>query len=341
MAMAHYDDADQLHTEKELRKVISSYPKILDKRIRGDLDHYCLELINYSKMIVCAFSDKNISIKVFSQKDIHIVDSQTISLSSHIELDLDHKGSYISFYFLVPGIGHGLRVNGFIHRDNLIKINNLYLHCARAAARAQLWQIDSNASNKEVDDYNASNKKVDDSICPDKFLELSSYLLIKTMSRNNETELSPRGDENNVAYALGDGTLFIPERPGNKVAISLRNILENDRVELIFFIAERNLIMIVQGKAVITKNAKLLKQGAINGKRPKLGTLITQCQFNIQELMGLKHDSPWEKENHIETNQVTKFSKALSAHMTGEGLLGKASAPVIDIIVKNDMKHLY
>lgn len=343
MAITNYYNADQLRTEKELRKVISSYPKILDKRIRADLDHHCLELINHSKMVVSAFNVESENIRVLSSDDVEIVDSQTLNLHKRLELNLYGNGSYISLYFLVPGIGHGLRVNGFISPTYELKINNVYLHCARAAARAELWKIESYSEIRSIEGPTDTKEPLipEEIISPKKFLTLSPFLFIKTMNKRGETEISPRGDMKSVALLIDEETLFIPERPGNKVAISLRNILDYNSIELVFFIPGNNWIMTAQGKANISQKTELLQRGIINGKRPKLGILIRQCQFDIQVLSGLEHDSPWKKQNHIEVNQVTKFSKALSAHMNGEGLLGKASAPVIDVIVKNDMKNLY
>lgn len=343
MAITLYDDADRLCTEKQLRKVISNYPKILDKRIRADLDHYCLELIRHSKMVVSAFSDMNLGIQVFSNNDIKVVDSLTLNLQQGLELGLNEEGSYISLYFLVPGIGHGLRVNGFINQAHELKINNVYLHCARAAARAELWKIESYSEIRSIAEPTDTKEPLipEEIISPKKFLALSPFLFIKTMNKRGETEISPRGDMKSVALLIDEETLFIPERPGNKVAISLRNILEDNSIELVFFIPGNNWIMTAQGKATVSQNADLLQRGVISGKRPKLGILISQSQFDVQKLSGFEHDSPWNAENHIETHQISKFSKALSAHMTGEGLLGKASAPVIDVIVRNDMKNLY
>ena len=74
-------------------------------------------------------------------------------------------------------------------------------------------------------------------ISVDTFLQHSAYLFLKT--RNNgqgQVELSPRGDQPGFVNRVAPNTLFIPERPGNKVAVSLRNILQDEDVELLMFL---------------------------------------------------------------------------------------------------------
>lgn len=76
------------------------------------------------------------------------------------------------------------------------------------------------------------------------------------------------------------------------------------------------------------------------GDSERQAFLISDCCFSIEKIIVLEKVQPWLNEYQIEPSWLTKFSKALSAHMNGEGLLGKASPPMIDAIVKHDMRNL-
>jgi PPOX class probable FMN-dependent enzyme len=77
--------------------------------------------------------------------------------------------------------------------------------------------------------------------------------------------------------------LLIPERPGNRLADSLRNILANPHVALLFVVPGVTDTMRVNGRATITTDAGLLAPSTVEGKTPRLGLLVdvdeayTQC----------------------------------------------------------------
>ena len=334
MVLIKDNHGQQITSEIQLRKIISAYPKILDKRIRPELDRYCFELIKFSRFIVAAYPDASYPMMPLSSKEVLIEDSKTIRLPFNRETCLTSDCTYASLYFMVPGVGHGLRVNGKIQRDEthlVLKIKSTYLHCARAAARAELWS-NAEASSQAEANYLTS---------PKTFISASPFLLMKTMNEAGETELSPRGDHHGFVHLIDPHCIFIPERPGNKVAVSTRNILKNTNVEILMLVPGIDAVMHIHGNAVLTQNDQLLDLAVVKNKRPKLGVLLEQCKFTIKQCKAIQETQLWLNENHINPDRLTRFSKALSAHMNGNGLIGKAATPFINAIVKNDMKKLY
>src|SRR6185295_12410731 len=68
------------------------------------------------------------------------------------------------------------------------------------------------------------------------FIERASLVFLATSSRDGSCDVSPRGDPAGFVRILDDATLLLPERPGNRLADSLRNILANPHVGLLFVI---------------------------------------------------------------------------------------------------------
>ena len=82
---------------------------------------------------------------------------------------------------------------------------------------------------------------------------------------------------------LDDRTLLLPERPGNRIADTLRNILANPHVGLLFLVPGVTETFRVNGRASLTTDPELLRPCAVEGRVPKLGILVqvdeayTQC----------------------------------------------------------------
>jgi PPOX class probable FMN-dependent enzyme len=107
-----------------------------------------------------------------------------------------------------------------------------------------------------------------------KFIELSPFMCLATSDRAGNCDVSPRGDPRGFVRILDDQTLLIPERPGNRLADSLRNLLENPRVGLLFIIPGVTDTFRVNGRATLTTDRALLASSAVEGKVPSLGILV-------------------------------------------------------------------
>lgn len=116
-----------------------------------------------------------------------------------------------------------------------------------------------------------------------RFVQLSPFVCLATSDAEGRCDVSPRGDPAGFVRVLDDRTLLIPERPGNKLADSLRNILANPRLGLLFVIPGVGDTFRVNGRATLTTDPALLAPCAVEGKPPRLGILVdveeayTQC----------------------------------------------------------------
>ncbi|HEY1532450.1 MAG TPA: pyridoxamine 5'-phosphate oxidase family protein [Polyangiaceae bacterium] len=107
-----------------------------------------------------------------------------------------------------------------------------------------------------------------------RFIELSPFLCLASSDGAGNCDVSPRGDPRGFVRILDDQTLLLPERPGNRLADSLRNVLQNPKVGLLFVIPGVTDTFRVNGRATLTTDAALLAPSAVEGKLPTLGLLI-------------------------------------------------------------------
>lgn len=108
------------------------------------------------------------------------------------------------------------------------------------------------------------------------------------------TDCTPRGDEPGFVRVIDEHTLELPDRRGNNRLDSLRNIVEDGRVSLLFLIPQRIDSMRVNGRAVITTDPDVLASHAIDGKAPATVIRITVEQAYSQCGKALIRSKLWD-----------------------------------------------
>jgi len=339
-----------IDSEDALRSIIKPYPKVMDKRIQTALDNHCLEFIEHARIAAIGFNHDSLGIQIISLTETHlsIINPTQLRVTLANMATLTNQDMTIAYsaYFLIPGVDHGLRVNGLAHiksepdADVTLAVSAAYFQCSRASVRANLWGkiIDQPLLDKQPLTGNASQTLTE---AGKRFLSMSSYLLMFTKNKQCQTEISPRGDDEQVAIPLDNKTLIIAERLGNKVAISLRNIIDQPSLILSFILPGCYKVLQLTGEACITKDEALLKPLSIKGKAPKLGILVAITEQKIMDILGLRNTNLWDANHHVDSKRLTAFPKVMAEHMNGRGLLGKASAPIVKAIVNHDLNNLY
>jgi hypothetical protein len=104
-------------------------------------------------------------------------------------------------------------------------------------------------------------------------IEASPFALLAT-SGPGGLDVSPRGDPPGFVVVQDEKTLLIPERRGNNRADSLRNLLVDPRVALLFLIPGVGETLRVNGRATITTDPALLARFAMDGRLPKCVLVI-------------------------------------------------------------------
>lgn len=98
-------------------------------------------------------------------------------------------------------------------------------------------------------------------------------------------DCSPRGDAPGFVRVLDDQTLLLPDRPGNNRIDSLRNIVQNPQVALLFLIPGVGESLRINGRAEISLDPELLELGRAQGKLPRsvLRIQIDSCYFQCSK----------------------------------------------------------
>lgn len=132
------------------------------------------------------------------------------------------------------------------------------------------------------------------------FIERAPFVCIATAAPDGSCDVSPRGDPPGFVRILDERTLLVPERPGNKLADSLRNILANPHIGLLFVIPGVGDTFRVNGRATLTTDAALLAPCAVEGKAPKLGILVDIDEAYTQCSKAFLRAQLWDPSRHVD-----------------------------------------
>jgi uncharacterized protein len=131
------------------------------------------------------------------------------------------------------------------------------------------------------------------------FVERSPFLCLATSAADGTCDVSPRGDPAGFVRVLDERTLLLPDRPGNRLADSLRNVLENPNVGLLFIVPGVTDTLRVNGRASIVTDPGLLEPCAVEGKVPKLGLRIEVDQVFTHCSKAFLRAGLWDPERYV------------------------------------------
>jgi uncharacterized protein len=143
------------------------------------------------------------------------------------------------------------------------------------------------------------------------FIERSPFVCVATASPDGGLDVSPRGDPPGFVRVLDDHTLLLPERPGNRIADTLTNLLSDPRIALLFLIPGVGDTFRVIGQAIIVDDSELLAPSAIEGKVPRLGILVAVQRAYTQCSKALIRSDLWNPEHHIERSELPSSGQIL------------------------------
>ena len=143
------------------------------------------------------------------------------------------------------------------------------------------------------------------------FVERAPFVCIATARPDGGLDVSPRGDPAGFVRILDERTLLLPDRPGNKIADTLTNLLVDDRVALLFLIPGVGDSFRVNGRGTVTDDDELLAPSTVDGKPPKLGILVATEEAYTQCSKALIRSDLWNPEKHIDRDELPSGGEIL------------------------------
>jgi PPOX class probable FMN-dependent enzyme len=143
------------------------------------------------------------------------------------------------------------------------------------------------------------------------FIERSPFVCIATARPDGGLDVSPRGDPPGFVRVLDERTLLLPERPGNRIADSLTNLLSDPRIAMLFLIPGIGDTFRINGEGQIVEDPGLLAPSAVEGKIPKLGIRVSIREAYTQCPKALIRSDLWNPDRHLERSELPSSGEIL------------------------------
>lgn len=151
----------------------------------------------------------------------------------------------------------------------------------------------------------ASLIKVADRLIPGyrRFIEASPFLVLATAGPEG-LDCSPRGDRGHVVTIRDDKTVILADRRGNDRIDSLRNIVRDPRVALIFLVPGSTTTLRINGTATISADPGLLASLAIEEKAPRTAVVVTLGEIYFQCSRAVMRARLWEDDAKVDAKDL-------------------------------------
>jgi PPOX class probable FMN-dependent enzyme len=166
------------------------------------------------------------------------------------------------------------------------------------------------------------------------FIGRSPFLVLATADAQGNEDASPKGDGPGFVAVEDARTLLIPERKGNRLMFSLRNILANPQVGIIFLVPGTDETFRVNGTATLSNDPDLLVRLSARGAPALLAIRVTvrECFFHCAK--AFIRSQLWKPELWPARQKIS-FGKILTAQIGG----GEKLAEQVDRAVEQDYKN--
>ena len=154
--------------------------------------------------------------------------------------------------------------------------------------------VNPNALFKEIDYISDDYRQ---------FIEKSPFALVATVAEEG-LDCSPRGDPPGFVRIIDEKTVALPDRRGNNRLDTLKNIVRDPRVSLLFLIPGVGETLRINGTARLSKDPDLCASFTMQGKAPKCVVVVTVGSIYFQCQKALVRSKLWSSEAQIERSEL-------------------------------------
>ena len=144
------------------------------------------------------------------------------------------------------------------------------------------------------------------------YIDASPFVALATAGPEG-LDCSPRGDQPGFVRVHDRKTLMLPDRRGNNRTDSLRNIVRDPRVALLFMIPGSGNTLRVNGRALLSTDGDLLTSFAVDGKAPRSVAVITVEAVYFQCARAIVRSGLWDPANHVDPSSLPSAGQILAA----------------------------
>ncbi|WP_420859587.1 pyridoxamine 5'-phosphate oxidase family protein [Marivivens marinus] len=151
-----------------------------------------------------------------------------------------------------------------------------------------------------------------------KWIDASRFVVLTTVGPEG-TDGSPRGDDGPVVRIADDSTMHLPDWQGNNRLDSLKNIVTDGRVSLMFMVPGSTNVVRVNGTAVIADDPAITGTFERKGMHPKTVIVVTVAETYFQCAKAVMRSGIWTRDDTDGLPTAGQFLKEMEASFDADG----------------------
>ena len=156
-------------------------------------------------------------------------------------------------------------------------------------------------------------KEVDRLVAPYRaFVEHAPFVVVASCGAGG-LDCSPRGDGPGFVRVVDERTVQIPDRRGNNRLDTLRNLVADPRISLLFLIPGVGETLRINGTAVIDADPALCASFEVNGKAPRTVITVTVDRVYFQCQKALVRSRLWDPDARVDRQSLPSAGDMLKA----------------------------
>jgi PPOX class probable FMN-dependent enzyme len=148
------------------------------------------------------------------------------------------------------------------------------------------------------------------------YIEASPFVLVATSGLDG-VDCSPRGDPPGFVRVVDERTLMMPDRRGNNRLDTLRNLVVDPRIGLLFLVPGVGVTLRVNGTAEISTDVELRESFIMGDKVPTTVIIITTTSVYTQCPKALMRSHLWDPARHRDPSELPSVGDIMEVITSG------------------------
>jgi uncharacterized protein len=149
-----------------------------------------------------------------------------------------------------------------------------------------------------------------------RFIEVSPFVVLATVGPEG-LDCTPRGDPPGFVRVADEHTVMIPDRRGNNRIDTLRNLVRDPRISLLFLIPGVGRTLRINGRAAISVDPELCASFTMEDKAPRSVIVVTAERVYTQCPKALVRSRLWDPGLHVAESALPSSGTIMKALMAG------------------------
>ncbi|TXL76005.1 pyridoxamine 5'-phosphate oxidase family protein [Vineibacter terrae] len=141
-----------------------------------------------------------------------------------------------------------------------------------------------------------------------RYIEMSPFCCVATADADGRQDVTPRGDPPGSFKVFGEHTVAIPDRPGNNRLDTLKNLLVNSQIGLVFLLPGMDETARVNGIGRLSVDAALLESMAVEGRAPKCAIVVEVREAYLHCAKAFRRSKLWDPATQIDRRSLPSLA---------------------------------